>query len=56
MIANLTLRIFTGKSGPAEGPFITQSEILGIVEDAGEQGVIDKSEREMIRSVVELGK
>ncbi len=54
-IANLTLRIFTGKSGPAEGPFITQSEILGIVDDAGEQGVIDKTEREMIRSVVEFG-
>jgi len=54
-IANFTIRLITGKSGPNEGPFITQSEILGVVDTGEEDGVIDKDEREMIYSIIEFG-
>ncbi|MEU6643364.1 hemolysin family protein [Saccharomonospora sp. NPDC046836] len=45
----------TPGKGFREGPFTTETELRELVDLAGERGVVDKDEREMIHSVFELG-
>lgn len=53
-LCNAIIRAFGGKPIPG-GPFVTEAEILGMVSAGEEQGVIEKDEREMIRSIFEFG-
>ncbi|MEW6201484.1 MAG: hemolysin family protein [bacterium] len=53
-ICNAIIRLFGGKPIPG-GPFVTEAEILGMVTAGEEQGVIEKDERDMIRSIFEFG-
>ncbi len=52
---NIVIQMFGGKPGSPQGAFITEAEILGLVDSGEQQGVIDKEEREMIRSIFEFG-
>lgn len=54
-MANNIIGLFGGKLGTAHSAFITEAEIIGLVDSGQEQGVIDKDEREMIRSIFEFG-
>ena len=46
--------ILPGK-GIKEGPFVSERELLGIVEAAAEDDVIEHEERELIESIIEFG-
>jgi magnesium and cobalt exporter, CNNM family len=50
----LTNVIVRGK-GLEQGPFVTESELLGIVETAADDGVVEHEERELIESIIEFG-
>ena len=41
--------------GLEQGPFVSESELLGIVETAAEDEVIEEEERELIESIIEFG-
>src|SRR5690606_10434636 len=41
--------------GLKKGPFVSESELLGIVEAAAEDEVIEHEERELIESIIEFG-
>ena len=46
--------ILPGK-GLKEGPFVSERELLGIVEAAANDDVIEHEERELIESIIEFG-
>jgi putative hemolysin len=46
--------ILPGK-GLAKGPFVNEQELLGIVETAAQEGVVEHEERELIESIIEFG-
>jgi CBS domain containing-hemolysin-like protein len=46
--------ILPGK-GLKEGPFVSEQELLGIVEAAAEDDVIENEERELIESIIQFG-
>lgn len=50
----MTNVIVKGK-GLEQGPFVSESELLGIVETAAEDDVIEEEERELIESIIEFG-
>jgi CBS domain containing-hemolysin-like protein len=50
----LTNVIVRGK-GLEQGPFVSEQELLGIVEVAAEDGVVEHEERELIESIIEFG-
>jgi CBS domain containing-hemolysin-like protein len=58
LVSNALIRvtnlIVKGK-GLDQGPFISESEFLGIVEAAAKDSVIEAEEKQMIRSVIEFG-
>jgi putative hemolysin len=54
-VAGNIVRLFGGKIDPTHRAFVTEAEIIGLVDSGEEQGVIDKEEREMIRSIFEFG-
>jgi CBS domain containing-hemolysin-like protein len=54
-LGNLIIRMFGGKPGSPQGAYITEAELLGMVDSGEEQGVLDKEEGEMIRSIIEFG-
>ena len=41
--------------GLKEGPFVSEQELLGIVEAAADDEVIEHEERELIESIIEFG-
>ncbi len=41
--------------GLEQGPFVSEQELLGIVEVAAEDGVVEHEERELIESIIEFG-
>jgi putative hemolysin len=51
VLANVVL---PGK-GLKQGPFVSEQELLGIVEAAAEDDVIEREERELIESIIEFG-
>ncbi len=53
-LIGLTNIIVRGK-GLKEGPFVSEQELLGIVEAAAEEQVIEHEERELIESIIEFG-
>jgi CBS domain containing-hemolysin-like protein len=53
-LIRLTNVIVRGK-GLEAGPFVSEQELLGIVEVAAEDGVVELEERELIESVIEFG-
>jgi CBS domain containing-hemolysin-like protein len=53
-LIGLTNIIVKGK-GLEQGPFVSESELLGIVETAAEDDVIEEEERELIESIIEFG-
>lgn len=53
-LIGLTNVIVKGK-GLERGPFVSESELLGIVETAAEDEVIEEEERELIESIIEFG-
>jgi len=53
-LISLTNVIVRGK-GLQQGPFVTESELLGIVETAADDGVVEHDERELIESILEFG-
>lgn len=53
-LIGLTNVIVRGK-GLEQGPFVSESELLGIVETAAEDEVIEEEERELIESIIEFG-
>jgi CBS domain containing-hemolysin-like protein len=53
-LIGLTNVIVRGK-GLKKGPFVSESELLGIVEAAAEDEVIEHEERELIESIIEFG-
>jgi magnesium and cobalt exporter, CNNM family len=53
-LISLTNLIVRGK-GLEQGPFVTESELLGIVETAADDGVVEHEERELIESIIEFG-
>jgi CBS domain containing-hemolysin-like protein len=53
-LISLTNVIVRGK-GLQQGPFVTESELLGIVETAADDGVVEYEERELIESIIEFG-
>ncbi len=54
-LGNLIIKAFGGKPGSPQGAYVTEAELLGMVDSGEEQGVIDKEEGEMIRSIIEFG-
>ena len=54
LLIGLTNVIVRGK-GLEQGPFVSESELLGIVEVAAEDEVIEEEERELIESIIEFG-
>ena len=46
--------ILPGK-GLKKGPFVTEEEILALAEEAAEHSVIEESERELIKSIINFG-
>lgn len=54
LLIKLTNVIVKGE-GLKQGPFIGESEFLGIVEAAAQESVIEHEERELIESVIEFG-
>jgi CBS domain containing-hemolysin-like protein len=53
-LIGLTNIIVKGK-GLEQGPFVSESELLGIVETAVDDDVIEEEERELIESIIEFG-
>ncbi len=53
-LIGLTNVIVKGK-GLEKGPFVNERELLGIVETAAEEGVVEHEERELIESIIEFG-
>lgn len=53
-LIKLTNVIVRGK-GLEAGPFVSEQELLGIVEVAAEDGVVEHEERELIESIIEFG-
>lgn len=53
-LIGLTNVLLPGK-GLKKGPFVSESELLGIVEAAAEEEVIEHEERELIESIIEFG-
>ena len=53
-LIQLTNVIVRGK-GLEQGPFVSEQELLGIVETAAEDGVVEHEERELIESIIEFG-
>jgi CBS domain containing-hemolysin-like protein len=53
-LISLTNVIVRGK-GLEQGPFVNEQELLGIVEVAAEDMVIEEEERELIESIIEFG-
>ncbi len=53
-LIGLTNVIVRGK-GLEQGPFVSESELLGIVEVASQEGVVEHEERELIESIIEFG-
>lgn len=53
-LISLTNVIVRGK-GLEQGPFVSEQELLGIVEVAAEDMVIEEQERELIESIIEFG-
>ncbi|MEZ5217636.1 MAG: hemolysin family protein [Ilumatobacteraceae bacterium] len=53
-LIGLTNVIMPGK-GLAKGPFLSEQELLGIVEAAAEDEVIEERERQLIESIIEFG-
>src|SRR6185295_7825222 len=53
-LISLTNVIVRGK-GLEQGPFVTESELLGIVETAADDGVVEHEERDLIESIIEFG-
>lgn len=53
LISNGILRIF-GKYPKREGPYVTEEEILSIVSMGEKEGVLKKSEKEMIKSILQF--
>ncbi len=53
-LIGLTNVLLPGK-GLKEGPFVSEQELLGIVEAAADDDVIEHSERELIESIIEFG-
>ena len=54
VLIKITNVIVRGK-GLEQGPFVSESELLGIVETAAEDEVIEEEERELIESIIEFG-
>ena len=54
VLISITNVIVRGK-GLERGPFVSESELLGIVETAAEDEVIEEEERELIESIIEFG-
>jgi CBS domain containing-hemolysin-like protein len=54
ILIKITNVIVRGK-GLERGPFVSESELLGIVETAAEDEVIEEEERELIESIIEFG-
>jgi putative hemolysin len=54
ILISITNVIVRGK-GLERGPFVSESELLGIVETAAEDEVIEEEERELIESIIEFG-
>jgi CBS domain containing-hemolysin-like protein len=50
----LTNVIVPGK-GLEKGPFVSESELLAIVETAAQEGVVEAEEHELIESIIEFG-
>jgi putative hemolysin len=53
-LIGLTNVLLPGK-GLKEGPYVSESELLGIVEAAAEDEVIEHEERQLIESIIEFG-
>ncbi len=53
-LIKLTNVIVRGK-GLEQGPFVSEQELLTIVETAAEDGVVEHEERELIESIIEFG-
>ena len=53
-LIGLTNVLVKGK-GLQQGPFVSESELLGIVEVASQEGVVEHEERELIESIIEFG-
>lgn len=53
-LIGLTNVIIPGR-GLSEGPFVSEQELLGIVQTAANEEVIEHGERELIESVIEFG-
>lgn len=53
-LISLTNVIIPGR-GLRKGPFVSEQELLGIVEAAAEDEVIEHEERELIESIIEFG-
>jgi putative hemolysin len=53
-LIGLTNVIVPGK-GLERGPFVNEQELLGIVETAAEEGVVEEEERDLIESIIEFG-
>ncbi len=53
-LIGLTNILLPGK-GLKQGPFVSEQELLGIVEAAAEDEVIEHEERELIESIIEFG-
>ncbi len=53
-LISFTNVIIPGK-GLEQGPFVSEQELLGIVEAAAEDEVIEERERELIESIIEFG-
>jgi putative hemolysin len=53
-LIGLTNVLLPGK-GLKQGPFVSEQELLGIVEAAAEDEVIEHEERELIESIIEFG-
>lgn len=53
-ITGLLIRPFGGRVH-SEAPMVTEEEIQALVQIGGEQGVLEKDERDMIHSIIEFG-
>lgn len=53
-LIGLTNVIVKGK-GLEQGPFVSEQELLGIVEAAAEEGVVEQEEQRLIESIIEFG-
>ena len=54
LLIGLTNVLLPGK-GLKQGPFVSEQELLGIVDAAADDEVIEHEERELIESIIEFG-